>query len=198
MAKNDFQRNKLSFRVSDFTDLFKKVIDLYLDDLSQHIQNIVMGEIWLNGNGSVFMKLAACALVKETKREITKDSICLEVGIDTDELKGKSERAFVIASVVLHGNMQGSAWTWRDARTMYTKPGVATWGKNVDDKRVHVPAGQQPRAMPGFAQQDVMADIINGITKNSQQQIQKYVDIFVRNVNNALSDINWSAFTEVG
>ena len=149
------------------------------------------------------MRTDACLYVKETKREVTDDHILLEVGIDTEQIKNLKEDLFVRISVVLHGNMNGmsmssSNWRYSYGAMMYTKPGQETYGKHVTDKRVHVPEGQQPRAMPGFAQGDKMADITEGVSKNVDTQITKYVNQFIREVNGALNSLNWSAFIGVG
>lgn len=196
---SDFKPNKLSFNVNVCLGLITQVLNAYLDDLSRQLQAIVANEIWKNGNGSSVMRLDAIMQVKETKREITNNMILLEVGIDMDGLKGKSEDLFVRASVVLHGNMKGDSWTWRDARVLYTKPGIATYGKNVTDKRVHVPKEYKPRALPvEFSQQNVIGDIIEGVSKNTEAQMHKRVDEFKDNVSKALNSINWSSFITVG
>ena len=196
---SDLQLNHLSFNVVACMDMIKKILNTYLDQLSYYMQLIVANQIWIHGNGSQVMRIDAVSQVKETKREITDDMIELEVGIDLDEVKGKNEDLFVRVSVVLHGNMKGDSWTWRDGRVMYTKPGVATYGKNVTNKRVHVPAHYKPRALPdGFAQQNVIQDIVNGVEQNVEKQIEKHVNDFEDNVSRALNSINWSAFIEVG
>lgn len=195
---SDFIPNKLGFDFSGCVDYIKKIMNVHLDMLSQELIKIVVREIWNNGNGSRVMRLDACANVKETKREITNDHVSLEVGIDMDKLKSKGEDLFVRVAVVLHGNMNGSQWTWRDAQMMYTKPGVETYGKNVTNKRVHVPKGATPRAMPGFAQQDVMPNIVYGIEHNSEKEIQKYIQNYMDCVDRDILRMNWSAFITGG
>ena len=190
VMSKDFIPNKLSFDYSGCMDMIKRIIDVQLDTLSLALQLIVGKQIADNGNGSGVMKLDAIANVRETKREVTNDHIKLEVGIDLEELKGKNEDLFVRVSVVLHGNMKGDSWTWRDARVMYTKPGVATYGKNVTNKRVHVPEGHKPRELPGFAQPNV----IDGIIYNTEKMINRYVDDFMRIVTHDVENMNWSAF----
>ena len=143
------------------------------------------------------MRLDACANVRETKREITNNQILLEVGVDLEKMKAK-EDLYVRVSVVLYGNMGGDSWTWRDARVMYTKPGVATYGKNVTDKRVHVPKEYKPRALPGFAQANAMPSIVAAVSKNTDDQIQKHVNNFVDGLRGALNSMNWSAFITGG
>lgn len=193
MAMSDFTPNKLSFDVDGCMNAIRKRIDSRLNVLSEALVLIVQREIWQNGNGSHIMRLDAIAQVKETKREITDDEITLEVGIDFDSLKQK-EDLFVRVSVVLYGNMQASQWTWRDARVMYTKPGVETYGKNVTNKRVHVPEGYKPRALPGFAQQDVSGHI----SENTEKEINRYVDQFMDAVSKDVDNFDWSAFLIVG
>lgn len=196
---SDFIPNKLGFDTAGCTNMINKIFDSCLDELSAKLVQIVMTEIWKNGNGSKVMRLDAAMQVKETKREITNEHILLEAGIDMDKLKGTKEDLFVRVSVVLHGNMNGDSWTWRDARVLYTKPGVETYGKNVTNKRVHVPDGYKRRALPiSFSQQNVIGDIVEGVSSNIDNQIAKYVDSFVNSVNNALKNIDWSAFLIVG
>lgn len=190
---SDFTPNKLGFNTAACMTAIKELIDLQLDKLSVTLIRIVSAEIQMNGNGSSVMKSRAIWNVKETKREIANDHITLEVGIDLDDLK-KNEELFVCVSVVLHGNMNGSAWTWRDAQVMYTKPGVETYGKNVTDKRVHVPAWYKPRELPGFAQQDVS----RYIDENVEKEIQKHVNDFMDGVAHSVDRLDWSAFITGG
>lgn len=189
---SDFKPNKLSFDTAGCMAAIQKNINLRLDDLSQVLVLIVQGEIWNNGNGSRVMRFDAVAQVKETKREVTDDHILLEVGIDFDKLKSK-EDLFVRVSVVLHGNMQGSYWTWRDAAVMYTKPGMETYGKNVTNKRVHVPKEYKPRAMLGFAQQDVS----KYISENTDVEINHHVEDFMNIVSRDIDNFDWSQFVIV-
>lgn len=186
---SDFIPNRLYFNSVGCMNEIKHIIGMQLDKLSVLMIRIISTEIQKNGNGSSKMKSRAIQNVKETKREITNDHVTLEVGIDLDELKG-DEELFVCVSVVLHGNMNGAAWTWRDAQVMYTKPGVATYGKHVTDKRVHVPSHWKPRAMPGFAQPDES----RGMYENIDKEIEKHVDDFMNNVVNAIDHMDWSVF----
>ena len=194
--QKDLVLNHLSFNTGAFMDMVKKITNMYLDDLSYILMAIVITEILKNGNGSMVMRIDASSKVKETKREVTDDHITLEVGIDLDELQS-NEEMFVRVSVVLYGNMKGNSWTWRDAEVMYTKPGQETWGKNVTNKKVHVPEHYKPRAMPGFAQPNKYRNIAENISVNTKKEAEKYVGLFVNNVNHALNSINLSAFLEV-
>ena len=188
MAGNDLQLNKLSFNVDGFMSILSNIYSLYLDELSQHLQNVIKKEIITHGNGSKIMRLSAVSEVKETKREITAEKITLEAGIDLDKLKSK-EPVFVRVSVVLHGNLKSGP--------LRTKPGEDTWNKHV---RYKSESGAQtvyllPRAM--WQEDNVMVDIVNGVSANVTKQIEKHVKTFARNVSRALNSINISAFTEV-
>jgi len=192
---SDFKPNKLSFNVAACMNTIKDLLNLRLDTLSHQLVNIVCMEIQTNGNGSSEMRALAIRNVKETKREITNDRVLLEVGIDTDSLKD-NEEVFVNVSVVLHGNMKGNSWTWRDAAVMYTKPGVVTYGKEngiASDKRVHVPKWYKPRAMPGFAQQDVS----KYISENTDVEINHHVEDFMNIVSRDIDNFDWSQFVIV-
>ena len=196
---SDFTPNKLVFDTNGCVDMIKNIYNSDLDDLSNKLAQIVIKQIWDNGNGSIVMRLDACANVRETKREITDDRILLEVGIDMEKIRSTKEDLYVRICVVLHGNMMGDSWTWRDARTMYTKPGEETYGKNVTNKRVHVPPDQKPRPLPaGFAQPNAMTSIVEGVSQNAEKEVQKHVDNFVNNINKALNSLNWSAFITGG
>lgn len=190
---SDFKLNKLMFDSVGCMNAIKDIINYRLDNLSVTLVRVISSEIQKNGNGSSEMKSRAIWNVKETKREVTNDHVALEVGIDLDELKN-DEETFVCVSVVLHGNMKGSTWTWRDAQVMYTKPGVETYGKHVRDKRVHVPAHWKPRALPGFAQQDVSREISENVEKQIEKHVGDYMDAVVRLINS----MDWSQFLVVG
>ena len=193
---SDFIPNKLGFDANGCMNAINAAINRQLDVLSVSLINIIGYEIQTNGNGTKDMRAKAVANIKETKREITNDHILLEVGIDLDSLKG-DEELFVNVSVVLHGNMNGSAWTWRDAQVMYTKPGVSTYGKVnnvIADKRVHVPEHYKPRAMYGFAQQDVSKQIEDNVEK----EIDKHVEDFMNYVEKAIDNFDWSMFITGG
>lgn len=193
---SDFTPNKLSFDVKGCIAAVNDVLNYQLDKLSVALIRIISAEIQQNGNGTSEMRARAIWNVKETKREIADDHVTIEVGIDLDELKG-NEEMFVNVSVVLHGNMKGSAWTWRDAQMMYTKPGVVTYGKvdgHIGDKRVHVPKWYRPRALPGFAQQDVSREI----EQNVEKEINTRVEDFMNSVVNAIDSMDWSLFITGG
>ena len=187
--RNDFIPNKLSFRVNNCLSLIEQIYNLYLDDLSQHLINIVMGEIWLNGNGSTIMKLTACAAVRETKREITAKHICLEVGVDPELIKGEGEAIFVRVSVVLHGNQAGGI--------LKSKPGQLTWNKHIIAKQMST-AKDEFELPDKFNQDDAMPDILKDIENNIDDQLGKYIEVFASNISKATSNINWSAFIDVG
>lgn len=194
MAK-DFIPNKLSFEVDNCLALIESIYNIYLDELSNQLIAIVQKEIWKNGNGSRLMRLSAAAEVKETLREITKNRINLNVGIDTDELKAGREDVYVRVSVVLHGNINGSR-TWRDAAKLWTKPGQDTYKKHVLNKGPST-AKTMHMLPDGFVQTDVSADITTNVSKNVEQQAAKFVNQFGRNVEKALNSIDWSAFLTV-
>ena len=189
MAMSDLKLNKLRLDTAGCMRAIKDILNIQLDKLSVSLIRIVSSEIQSNGNGSSRMKSRAIWNVKETKREVTSDHVTLEVGINFDDLK-KDEELFVCVSVVLHGNMNGSTWTWRDAQVMYTKPGQETYGKHVTDKRVHVPEWYTPRALPGFAQQDVSREI----SMNVEKEINRYVGNYMDSVARAIDAMDWSAF----
>ena len=186
---SDLQINHLSFDTKGFMSLFLAIVNTHLDTLSQYLKNLVMGEIWLNGNGSAIMKLTACAHVKETNRVVTSDMIELDVGIDMD---GLPENIYVRISVVLHGN-QGSG-------PLYEKPGVATWNKHVIAKGIPDPDRRNAdNALPaGFNQTDKMKDIEKGISENIEHRANKYVNDFLRALEADLSRVDWSSFLIVG
>lgn len=189
---NDFHANSLSFNTVNFMDLFKKICDVYLDDLSEKLKNLVMGEIWLNGNGSYKeMRLTACAAVRETKREITNDHITLEVGIDLDDLKKVSEAIYVRVYVVLHGNQSEGR--------LHEKPGIATWNKHIIYKRMPNPDNRNSdNYLPDeFNQNDVSADIITKTSANVEKNADKYIKNFVDGVTNTIQRMDLSAFVEV-
>lgn len=184
---NDFIPNHLSFDAAACTALIKKIYDLYLNDLSAQLVAIVQKQIFDNGNGSTLMRLSAAAEVRETKREITDDEICLEVGIDTALLK-RSENVYVRVMVVLHGNQADGP--------LMTKPGQATWSKHVLVKRLSSSITAHP--LPGeFNQYDKETDIVSKVESNISKQTTKYLNAYVRNVKAALDSIDWSAFVKV-
>ena len=191
-GKSDFVPNKLSFDTAAFMSLFKNICNVYLDDLSKELQNLVMGEIWINGNGSYkIMRLTACAAVKETKREITNDHILLEVGIDMDDLKSRSEAIYVRVYVVLHGNQSEGR--------LHEKPGVATWNKHVLSKGVPDPDNRDSdNYLPDkFNKEDVFVDIVGKTSENVQNDANRYVKIFLDGITNSMKNINLSAFVKV-
>lgn len=192
MAGNDLKLNKLSFDTNAFMAIFKNICNLYLDDLSQKLKNLVMGEIWLSGNGSSAMKLTAVAAVKETKREITNDHILLEVGIDLEDLKGKAEALFVRVYVVLHGNQSGGP--------LHEKPGIATWNKHILIKRLPDPDTRNAdNDLPDeFNQTEKAEDIVRLVAENVEKDANKYIKIFIDGIKGALASINLAAFVNVG
>lgn len=184
---NDFVANHLSFDTAGAIALIKNIYNLYLDDLSQNLINIVQREIAKNGNGSDLMKLSAMAEVRETRREITDSEIILEVGIDTAALKSH-ENVYVRVMVVLHGN-QGSG-------KLKTKPGEMTWTKHVIVKRLSPAVTEYP--LPDeFNQTDQETDIVAGVESNVSKQANSYIKAFAGNVKGALDSIDWSAFVKV-
>lgn len=186
--KGDFIPNKLSFKVNDCMDRINKIIDHNLDILSDHLQQIVIHEIWNNGNGSRVMRLDAAANVKETRRTFMRDRVYLAVGIDPKVLKSKSEDLFVRVSVVLHGNSG-------DGKLM-TKPGKDTWKKNVTNKGPST--AKSVWALPdSFSQSDVMVDIVRGVSENAEQNIKKYINEFVQNVSAAIARTYFDVFIKV-
>lgn len=193
MAENDLKLNRLSFDTAAFMTLFKDICNLYLDDLSEKLKNLVMGDIWINGNGSYdVMRMTACAAVKETKREITNNHILLEVGIDMDELRSKSEALYVRVYVVLHGNQSEGP--------LHEKPGAATWNKHVISKRIPEPDKRNSdNYLPDeFNQEDVLLDIVGKVSENVQRDANKYVQIFIYGLQGSLRSLNLSSFVNVG
>ena len=171
--------------------IFKGICNLLLDDLSQQLKNLVIGEIWLNGNGSRYMRLTACAAVKETSREVTDQHIKLEVGINFDELKSKSEEIFVRVSVVLHGNLGGGS-----SGVLYTKPGQLTYKKHVTNKSMST-AKSVYQLPDEFAQGDVSIEITGLVSENVEKQANKYVSMFINGLKETLWKINIPAFVDV-
>lgn len=190
--KNDFTPNRLSFDTTAYMDLFKYICNIYLDDLSEKLKNLVMGEIWINGNGSYkIMRLTACAAVKETKREITNDHILLEVGIDMDDLKSRSEAIYVRVYVVLHGNQSEGR--------LHEKPGVATWNKHVLSKGIPNPDNRDSdNDLPDeFNQNDVSVDIVTKTSDNVKRDADKYVKIMVDGIKRTMNGFDLSSFVKV-
>lgn len=193
--RKDFIPNKLSFDTKAFMYRVHKIVDMNLDVLSNKLQQIVIHEIWENGNGSKIMRIDACAQVKETKRTTIKNRIHLAVGIDLKELKSKREDLFVRVSVVLHGNL-GSG-------PLLTKPGKDTWKKNVTNKgpscakTVWMLPGEGESGAQGFVQIDVMGDILRGVSENTEKKIKKSVEDFIDKVNHDLNTTNFSSYIKV-
>lgn len=187
MARNDFVANHLSFDTNACLLMLERIYNLYLDDLSHDLVAIVQREIFINGNGSTLMRMSAAAEVVETKREITRDEIRLEAGIDSATLKSQ-ENVYVRVMVVLHGN-QGSG-------PLTTKPGQLTWNKHVLVKRMSTAQSAYP--MPDeFNQTDAEADIVAHIESNISQQTNKLLNAFVRNVQGTINMLDWSAWINV-
>ena len=186
----DLKLNKLRFNSAACFALVQQIIDTHLDELSEFLVNIVRWQIWANGNGSYkYMRLLATALVEETKREITNDHITLEVGI---KMEGLNERAFVLVSVVLHGNQAGGP--------LHEKPGIATWTKYVTMKRMPDPDNRNANNMlpDGFNQDDKMDDILDKVEQNVLRDSNKRVDAFIAAVAHDINSMNWSAFLTGG
>ena len=184
---NDFHANNLSFDTNACLLMLEKIYDLFLDDLSHALVAIVQREIFLNGNGSTLMRMSAAAEVVETKREITRDEIRLEAGIDSATLKSQ-ENVYVRVMVVLHGN-QGSG-------PLMTKPGQLTWNKHVLVKRMSTARSAYP--MPNeFNKTDKETDIVAEIESNISKQANTLLNAFVHNVQSTIDMLDWSAWINV-
>lgn len=186
-SHKDLVLKQLSFDSDACMDMIHRIIDVHLDELSYYVQAIVIREVFNNGNGSKGMRIDACAQVKETKREITDDHIKLEVGIDLEKLKSQ-EDLFVRVSVVLHGNLASGP--------LVTKPGQDTWKKYVTHKSPST--AETVWELPdGFAQIDVVGDIIDGVSQNAEKELKHYVVAFATVIAHDIQNMNWSAFLNV-
>lgn len=183
---SDWHPNHLGFDSAAAMSLIKSIIDFHMDELSMFLQRVARAVIVAVGNGSRVMRLFAAGVVEETKREISDDHALLEVGIKMDELP---EDGFVRVSVVLTGNQGGGA--------LMTKPGVSTWKKDVIGRGMSTAKTSYPLPA-GFNQGSKLDGILDMVLKNVENDSQKYVNAFIRNVNNDIRKIDFSQFITGG
>lgn len=184
---NDFTPNVLGFDSAGCMAQIKSIYDMYLNDLSAQLVALVQRAVFKDGNGSKFMRLTAMTEVKETKREISDNEITLEAGIDLSSIGNDSIRVRV--AVVLHGNQAGG--------TLMTKPGQATWRKDVKYQAMSKAASVYPLPA-GFNQSDAEDDIVEYISKNIEEDLGKHVDDYLDNVARAAKAMDWSVFITGG
>ena len=84
---------------------------------------IFKDEISKNGNGSKTMTASAVDAVQEISREVTREWIESEVGIDEEKLRAQSLDTYVRVMTVLHGNNANGG--------IHSKPGQLTFRKHV-------------------------------------------------------------------
>lgn len=155
-----------------------EAIDVCVDELSAEFQEIVRGQILVNGNGSGIMKAEAVKHVKELHRSVSSKKVELEVGVDEDEAGDVQARIRTV--VVLHGNLAGGA--------LFTKPGVATWKK-------HVVGPSESNAKTSYRLADFeQTDVTAMIKENAMKEVRQYIDQFLTAVAEAIATIDFSQF----
>lgn len=174
---SDFIPNKLVLDMYGLTSEINEAIYICIDELSYKFQEIIIREIRENGNGSGIMKDEAVRHVKEISRKITNGVIELEVGVDENI---GDEIARIRTVVVLHGNLNSGP--------LFTKPGQSTWRK-------HVAYRAKSNAKSVYHLDNLMQlDIAGKLLENSMKEIEKYIEVFLKNVQQAINLIDFSEY----
>lgn len=177
MAMSDFVPNKLGFDIYGVMSEINEVIEICLDELSVSFQEVIRKQIINNGNGSSIMKDEALRHVKEISRKLDNGIAELEVGVDEDIA---DERARIRTVVVLHGNLNSGP--------LFTKPGKPTWRK-------HVAYQDTSNAKKVYHLDNLMQlDISGKLLDNVMKDVEKYARQFLRDVSQAIMQVNFSDY----
>ena len=175
--KLEFTKEPITFDAVGAMNEINESISMMVDELSWHFQEIIIRQIYRNGNGSSLMKDEAVRHVKEISRKMEDGVLELEVGVDENF---GDERAKIRTLVVLYGNVTNGP--------MMTKPGQQTWRKHVS-YRGESPARSAYR-LPHFEQTDVSGKLL----ENSMKEIEKHVNKFLNGITQLVKAIDFSIY----
>lgn len=171
---SDFTPNKLGFNTNGCMNAIMKMADAYMNQTSDIMITLFKKEIDRNGNGSSDMKRDAKVVVREILHEVAEDHITIEAGFDEAMARSMAVDYYVRTMVVIYGNQAGGALT--------SKPGMSTFKKHV---RGYGPSTAKTKYFlpDGFNQ----VDASTGIRDNVMKDIEKYFEVMMIKINEALT-----------
>ena len=185
MAMSDFTPNKLGFDTNGFINALMRIADAYMSETSDILILLFKKEIDRNGNGAKIMKDDAKSVVREILHEVANDHITIEAGFDEEMARSMAKDFFVRVMVVIHGNQGGGRLT--------SKPGMSTFKKHV--------IGYGPstaKTKYDLPEEFNQMDVSRGIRDNVMKDIEKYFDVMIAKISDALTPDFFSMFITGG